>query len=81
MNNGLSQEQVVECETVFPDSFGQDGDGSGAFDDPSMESTYFGVEQKEETIDIMADIEVRKSSRKRPGKKGSAESKRLKRVI
>ena len=54
------QEQVVECETVFPDSFGQEGGGVTHVD-------YFEVDAKEEVLDDVT--RVRKSPRKRPRRK------------
>ena len=56
----FEQEQVVECETVFPDSFGQEGSGEANVD-------YFEVAGKEEVLDDMT--RVRKSPRKRPRRK------------
>ena len=56
----FGQEQVVECETVFPDSFGQEGGDEANVD-------YFEVDAKEEVLGDV--IHVRKSPRKRPRKK------------
>jgi uncharacterized Zn-finger protein len=60
----FSQEQVVECETVFSDGLGQDPEANVDF-----ESSYFGVDSKEETLGDLSYAEVRKSSRKRSSSK------------
>jgi len=54
----FGQEEVVECETVFPDSFGNGG-GSEA------NVKYFEVDVKEEVSGDVTQISVRKSPRKR----------------
>lgn len=80
----FTQEQVVECETVFNDGFCQDSGDNAAFDAQSIEANYFGEVQKEEALNVMVDTEVRKSSRKRGNTKineSSADVKRLKRVL
>ena len=53
------QEQVVECETVFPSSFSQEGAGESNVD-------YFEVNARD---DVLRDVHVRKSPRKRPRRK------------
>ena len=58
--HSFEQEQVVECETVFPDSFGQEGGGEADVD-------YFEVDAKEEVLEDVT--RVRKSPRKRPRRK------------
>ena len=54
------QEQVVECETVFPHSFGQEGADNANVD-------YFEVNAKEEVLDDVS--RVRKSPRKKHRRK------------
>jgi len=56
----FGQEQVVECETVFPESFGQEGGDEANVD-------YFEVTAKEEVLGEVT--HVRKSPRKRPRRK------------
>ena len=54
------QEQVVECETVLPSSFSQEGAGESNVD-------YFEVNARD---DVLRDVvHVRKSPRKRPRRK------------
>ena len=75
----FTQEQVVECETVFGEGFGQDTETTVEFEAQNLEENYFGhqvgVELKEEG-------DPRKSSRKRAARRGGGvmASKRLKKT-
>lgn len=88
----FGQEQVVECETVFPDTF-QGGSEVVGLDSQALETSYFEEETKgvilghigeKEVLSNLVDAEVRKSGRKRASKKENDSilvTKRLKKLV